>query len=375
MNRDTTNRTSGAGNGADAGGSSAGVAACSPRPSGSSLQSSLGTQIPLPFRRAFQIALQGLRIRLGRSLVTLSGVVLGIAFLMSTVTTQFIDRAVAKDRDARRQVDVMERVLQFRIGSVKGKTLAVARFGALSPMEEALLARVRAAGPEALRLYSDAPAGNGEGVPLAGFARGAAVVLLLGDSPRCPVSLAELTEGMTTRLVLDGRADRVCIPDAEVRRELFLGKQLDTERERQVRQAEADLFRTIWIVVISLAVTVIGVANALLMSVTERFREIGTMKCLGALSSFIRLLFLIESGLIGLTGSIVGAIVGTVATMTVYGFIWGFAATFGGVDHASLFLAGMCAVVVGTILSMLAALYPAWFASRMVPAAALRSTV
>ena len=42
-------------------------------------------------------------------------------------------------------------------------------------------------------------------------------------------------------------------------------------------------------------VAFVGVLNAMLMSVTERFREIGTMKCLGALNSFIVKLFLIES--------------------------------------------------------------------------------
>ncbi|MFH1887558.1 MAG: FtsX-like permease family protein, partial [Pseudomonadota bacterium] len=38
-----------------------------------------------------------------------------------------------------------------------------------------------------------------------------------------------------------------------------------------------------WIAVLSLLVCVAGIANAQLMAVTERFREIGTMKCLGAL--------------------------------------------------------------------------------------------
>ena len=65
-----------------------------------------------------------------------------------------------------------------------------------------------------------------------------------------------------------------------------------------------------WVVVISLLVTVIGITNALLMSVTERFKEIGTMKCLGALSGFIRQLFLIESMFIGLVGSLAGIVIG-----------------------------------------------------------------
>jgi len=338
--------------------------------------SALGTQVSLPFRRAFQISVQGVRIRMGRSLVTLSGVALGIAFLMSTVTTQFINRAVAHERETRQQINLMESVLKTRIGAIRGKTIAVAQFGALSPQEAALLNRIRAAKPDALRIHAAPPAVGGESTPLSALPDGAAVVLLLGDAPKCPVSLAELTQGMTTRLVIDSKADRQCSPgEAGVRRELFFGQQLADQQERQARKAAADLFRTIWIVVISLAVTIIGVANALLMSVTERFREIGTMKCLGALSSFIRRLFLIESALIGLAGSVIGVLTGTLLTMVVYGFMYGFALTFGAVSYRGLAPAALGTVVTGTLLAVLAALYPARFASRMVPAAALRSTV
>ena len=53
--------------------------------------------------------------------------------------------------------------------------------------------------------------------------------------------------------------------------------------------------RQAWLVTISLLVCVIGIANAMLMSVTERYKEIGTMKCLGALDLFVVELFLLES--------------------------------------------------------------------------------
>ena len=44
---------------------------------------------------------------------------------------------------------------------------------------------------------------------------------------------------------------------------------------------EEERSKQTWLISLSLLVCVVGIANAMLMSVTERFREIGTMKCLG----------------------------------------------------------------------------------------------
>lgn len=57
---------------------------------------------------------------------------------------------------------------------------------------------------------------------------------------------------------------------------------------------------------ISLLVGSIGIANTMFTSVLERTKEIGTMKAVGARNSDILLIFLIESGLIGLVGGIIG---------------------------------------------------------------------
>ncbi|MEW5736754.1 MAG: FtsX-like permease family protein, partial [Thermodesulfobacteriota bacterium] len=65
-----------------------------------------------------------------------------------------------------------------------------------------------------------------------------------------------------------------------------------------------------WIIALSLLVCVVGIINAQLMAVTERFREIGTMKCLGALDRFVLRLFLLEAGFQGLIGAAVGAVAG-----------------------------------------------------------------
>ncbi len=64
------------------------------------------------------------------------------------------------------------------------------------------------------------------------------------------------------------------------------------------------------IAMISLIVGGIGIANTMYTSVLERKNEIGTMKAIGARNSDVLMIFLIESGLLGLTGGIVGALIG-----------------------------------------------------------------
>ena len=66
----------------------------------------------------------------------------------------------------------------------------------------------------------------------------------------------------------------------------------------------------IGIAMISLIVGGIGIANTMYTSVVERNKEIGIMKALGAKNSDILWIFLIESGLLGLVGGIVGALIG-----------------------------------------------------------------
>jgi len=66
----------------------------------------------------------------------------------------------------------------------------------------------------------------------------------------------------------------------------------------------------IGVALISLLVGAIGIANTMYASTLERTKEIGAMKAIGAKNSDILLIFLIESGLLGLIGGIVGVILG-----------------------------------------------------------------
>jgi len=126
-----------------------------------------------------------------------------------------------------------------------------------------------------------------------------------------------------------------------------------------------------WIVVLSLLVCVVGIVNAQLMAVTERFREIGTMKCLGALDRFILRLFILEAVMQGLAGAGIGALTGAVFALAGSALQYGTVAftTPAAVDIA---LSIAIATGVGCLLSVVGVLYPAFVAARMQPVEAMR---
>jgi putative ABC transport system permease protein len=64
------------------------------------------------------------------------------------------------------------------------------------------------------------------------------------------------------------------------------------------------------IAAVSLLVGAVGIANTMFMSVMERTRQIGLLKALGATDSEVMKLFLMESGLFGFVGGVLGIIVG-----------------------------------------------------------------
>jgi putative ABC transport system permease protein len=124
-------------------------------------------------------------------------------------------------------------------------------------------------------------------------------------------------------------------------------------------------------VVMSLLVCVVGIINAQLMAVTERFREIGTMKCLGALDRFILRLFILEAAMQGLAGSGAGALAGAFFAMLSALLRFGFAAT-SLVSWLGVAGSVLIAIGVGCLLSLLGVLYPALIAARMQPVEAMR---
>lgn len=126
-----------------------------------------------------------------------------------------------------------------------------------------------------------------------------------------------------------------------------------------------------WIVLLSLLVCTVGIINAQLMAVTERFREIGTMKCLGALDSFVLRLFLLEAGIQGGLGAAAGALIGAGFALLA-GLIRFGPAALAVLPLGMLGLSLLAAVATGLLLSLTGVVYPAIVAARMQPVEAMR---
>jgi len=222
------------------------------------------SQIKLPFSKAWEISIKSIKIRFARSIITASGIMLGIAFFSSV-------RMAATFSDIQKDIIVST---QVRIAN-----------GSLKPTEADM------------------------------------------------------------RLVASAVTDQ--------------------------KEEQSAKNRLQWLSIMALVVCTVGITNSMLMSVTERYKEIGTMKCLGALDSFVVKLFFIESCLVGFISSVTGFVVGWLVISVVHLISDGlpaFGITFW---NGSLGLACL-SILLGTGLTFIATIAPAMRAAKMPPAAALR---
>jgi putative ABC transport system permease protein len=120
---------------------------------------------------------------------------------------------------------------------------------------------------------------------------------------------------------------------------------------------------------ISLLVGGIGIMNIMLVSVTERTREIGLRKALGARKRDILIQFLTESSVLSLVGGIIGILFGWLIS-----FLVGFIATATGNEFTPIvgFDAVMLATLFSAAVGLFFGIYPANRAARLEPVEALR---
>jgi putative ABC transport system permease protein len=121
---------------------------------------------------------------------------------------------------------------------------------------------------------------------------------------------------------------------------------------------------------ISLLVAAVSIFNVMMMSVTERIREIGILRSIGTQKTEIRKMFIYESVILGFIGAAIGAVasiaIGWVVVLAMVG------------STEYFFMPGSLvyvpfAMVVGIVVCVVSGVYPAWSASNLDPIEALRA--
>jgi ABC-type antimicrobial peptide transport system permease subunit len=127
---------------------------------------------------------------------------------------------------------------------------------------------------------------------------------------------------------------------------------------------------------LALAVASIGIVNTMIMAIYERTREIGVLKALGASNGDVLRMFMVEAGMIGLLGGVVGVLGGWLLGVAGNAYILDLLKREQIPITDPFFLvtpelvAG--ALVFATLVGIVAGLYPAFRAARLDPLAALR---
>jgi putative ABC transport system permease protein len=129
------------------------------------------------------------------------------------------------------------------------------------------------------------------------------------------------------------------------------------------------------VAMIGITVASLGIINTMVMSILERYREIGIMKAVGASEKDVKKIFFFESGVIGFLGGIFGLALGWVVSMVINQIANHFLVKQGApyVDYFSFpWWLCMGAIAFSILVSLAAGLYPAVRAARVDPVVALR---
>ncbi len=119
----------------------------------------------------------------------------------------------------------------------------------------------------------------------------------------------------------------------------------------------------LWLLSVAVVVAAVSMATVMLISVYERYREIGVLKCLGALDRHVFLLLIMEALVQGLIGGGIGILLGVVSTL-----ISNPLTSLIGVNYLGLSFT----LLLSTLISIVSSLYPAYRAMKLSPVEALR---
>jgi len=332
----------------------------------------IGRQIVLPWRKAFEIALKSIRVRFWRSMITMSSIILAIAFLMFIWAASAITASLAMG--PQRELNEVKTKLAEVRASLNARPGAPRRQKVLERHQEELeeaIESVERKLEEAREKLEDATGEEQKELN----ARIEELQAELEPERRVELLASYLAERRRQLELTKGEIDAV------LQQERATGEPRPSEGRPGEAQAgmgglATDFLRQMsatdkWLAALALLVCFVGIVNAMFMTVQERFREIGTMKCLGALDSFIVKIFLVESAMLGFIGTLIGMFIGFLLSvlrqLAVYGVAaWHYASA------GSLLLAAAMAAAVGLLLSTLAAIFPARKAAQMEPVEAMR---
>ncbi|MBN1514975.1 ABC transporter permease [Candidatus Sumerlaeota bacterium] len=304
----------------------------------------------LPLGATLRFAWRGMLGRKRRTAVVWLGVGLGAACLMAFLASHQLRLAAAQERDADQQARRMAAALERELGALDGRRIAVAGIDAPDGAELRLLALLSDDGAAIQPYETDSPEAESPNVILI-FAHAAGLFTQASPSS---IPLYSTNAQINNAVILPR------FPDA-------------AQREREERREIRERRREAWTAALALLVAAIAACNALLLSVTERIREFGTMLCLGALPVLIRRMVLLEALLIGATAGLAGAMAGGIFSGVLAAWQYGAPLLALWSPALAVNLALTCAA--STLCSLIAAVYPAIAASRMLPADALRAEI
>ena len=120
-----------------------------------------------------------------------------------------------------------------------------------------------------------------------------------------------------TVLVKVSHISRVADVESEIKAMGYSTESMESIRKPMEKEARQKQLMLGGLGAISLFVAALGITNTMIMSISERTREIGIMKSLGCYVTDIRIMFLSEAGAIGLIGGVIGCVISFIASVVI----------------------------------------------------------